>query len=151
METKEYTTIDKSSWPSGLWDYEPDKVQWEDEETKLPCLAVRHGFSGHWCGYVGVTEDHPHYKDEYNDVNASVHGGLTFSDMCQPTADESTGICHTPGEGEPDHVWWFGFDCHHINDLAPNDNYRLGDACYRTLSYVKEQCRFLAKQLKEMQ
>jgi hypothetical protein len=49
-----WTTIDKSSWGNGPWQTEPDKAQWQDEETGLPCLAVRnaayptiaiHGFS----------------------------------------------------------------------------------------------------------
>ena len=164
MEAKEYTTIDRAAqqWPSGPWDKEPDKAQWQDEETGLPCLAVRHPSSGHWCGYVGVAEGHPAFKQGYNDVMfgdeyPDVHGGLTFADMCSPGEDESKGVCHTPALGEPDHVWWFGFDCAHSEDYSPRDQHYSdtrgypfttgGYSKYRTLDYVKWQCRKLAKQL----
>lgn len=161
METKEYKTIDRSGWPSGEWDSEPDKVQWPDPATGLPCLAVRHSHSGHWCGYVGVAEGHLLYGADYNDVRfddewPDVHGGLTFADKCRPGAEE-TGICHVPGEGEPDHVWWFGFDCAHSGDYGPLDAmyardrgypFSIGhDERYRPLAYVKAQCAKLAKQL----
>ena len=34
-------------------------------------------------------------------------------------APEKSGICHIPDQGEPDDVWWLGFDCLHGGDLAP--------------------------------
>jgi len=159
METKQYTTIDRieKGWPSGEWDGGPDKVQWQDETTKMPCLAVRNSWNGNWCGYVGVSETHQHYGKNYDDVDADVHGGLTFADKCQPSNDESTGICHVPSAGEPDHVWWFGFDCAHGGDYGPGDLKRsqergypftiCADEEYRSLSYVKNQCAKLAAQL----
>lgn len=155
MEQREYTTHDRSGWDSGPWDGEPDKVQFVDEATKLPCLAVRN-HSGAWCGYVGVPPEHKHFGKGYNDVDYDVHGGLTFADKCQPSSDESHGICHVPAPGEPDHVWWFGFDCNHCDDFAPGMHFRLkslghdfripGEE-YRTLDYVKAQCAKLAAQL----
>lgn len=67
MKTLEYRTIDKSPWGAGPWDIEPDKMQWRDEATGLPCLIVRnHG--GAWCGYVGVADGHPLYRVGYSDV-----------------------------------------------------------------------------------
>lgn len=87
MDTKAYTTIDRAAlgWPSGEWDSEPDKLQWPDEATGLPCLAVRHASLGHWCGYVGVPPEHPWAGHTYDsDVEVDVHGGLTFADACQP-------------------------------------------------------------------
>ncbi len=158
METKEYRTLDRSKWPSGAWDDEPDKMQWADPETGLPCLAVRN-WSGAWCGYVGVAEGHPHFGKNYDDVPAEVHCGLTFSDACQPAAVEARGICHVPGPGEPDHVWWLGFDCAHCYDYSPRDAERARDEGgiwalthdveYRTLRYVRNQCAQLARQFKE--
>lgn len=151
MEYREYTTMDRTGWPVGPWDDEPDKVQWQDDETGLPCLAVRNGM-GAWCGYVGVDESHPMHGKDYDDVDVEVHGGLTFAGTCQPTTDESVGICHTPGEGEPDHVWWLGFDCAHAGDEVP-DLIRHGlhsDGTYRTLDYVRSECRNLARQLAEV-
>ena len=161
METKEYTTIDRKAlgWPSGPWDGEPDKVQWQDEETGLPCLAKRHPRRGNWCGYVGVAPNHPLYGRGYSEdgVNAEVHGGITYADACDGRP-EPEGICHVPGEGEPDHVWWFGFDCAHAWDYSPDDKMRsdreggiwaIGwDQTYKTLRFVKDECRSLAQQLK---
>ena len=162
METKEYTTIDRKAlgWPSGEWDGEPDKVQWQDAATGLPCLAVRNRRRGNWCGYVGVTEGHPFYEKDYeNGASADVHGGITFGDFCQPTEDESIGICHVPAAGDPDRVWWLGFDCAHAWDYSPDDKKRADeeggiwaishDSHYRTLGYVKSECANLARQLKD--
>lgn len=66
MQTKEYRTIDKSKFKSqlGAWMQEPDKVQFEDPETGLPCLIVRNQM-GALCGYVGVGPGHPlHHKTD---------------------------------------------------------------------------------------
>lgn len=157
MQTKQYTTIDRSGWPAGPWDDEPDKVQWPDQATGLPCLAVRRGHSGHWCGYVGLPPEHPLYGKGYEDVDVEVHGGLTFADTCQPDADEARGICHVPDESEPADVWWFGFDCAHAWDFSPYDKKLetergypftiMADQKYRTLAYVQAQCAQLAAQL----
>lgn len=160
MEAKTYTTIDRAArgWPKGPWDNEPDKVQWPDEATGLPCLAVRNHRYGNWCGYVGLPPEHPLHGKDYKDVDAEVHGGITFADKCNPGEDESQGICHTPAAGEPDHVWWFGFDCAHAWDYSPHDVMNAGkrgypftiepDEHYRDLAYVRAQCESLASQLK---
>jgi hypothetical protein len=163
MKTKTYTTIDRKGWAAGAWDGEPDKMQWQDEATKLPCLAVRHQISGHWCGYVGVADGHPCYGVEYSNVDVEVHGGLTFSSMCDPKESEAEGICHVPDAGEPDQVWWLGFDCAHCGDARPAPPMDLisselsaafarifNEGTYRTLAYVQQECASLAKQLSEM-
>lgn len=159
METKTFTTIDRSAleWPSGPWDGEPDKMQWPDDATGLPCLAVRNRRHGNWCGYVGLPPGHAvHGKDYQNAPYFDVHGGLTFAGPCSPGEDEARGICHTPAPGEPDHVWWLGFDCAHSGDASPY-NYVMerrhggcwavsGDT-YRTLAYVRRECAELAAQI----
>lgn len=162
MQTKTYTTIDRAAlgWPSGPWDGEPDKVQWQDEATGLPCLAVRQPNLGHWCGYVGVPPEHPLHGKDYDAVSLAAHGGITYADACQPAEDESKDICHTPDPGEPDHVWWFGFDCAHFGDYSPHGKkleeergYPFTirqDEKYRTLEYVQSECVELAKQLAEV-
>lgn len=149
METKEYRTVDKSTWGPGPWQEELDKMQWKDEATGLPCLIVR-GPSGALCGYVGLAEGHPLYKKDYEHADVEVHGGLTFANMCADTDDESKHVCHVPGPGEPDHVWWLGFDCAHAWDYCPkygNDRLFTLDSTYRDLPYVREQVIGLAKQL----
>lgn len=160
MKTIEYRTIDKSSWElRGPWDNEPDKVQWQDADTGLPCLIVRHPSSGHFCGYVGVAEGHPAFGKDYEDESVGdvrVHGGLTFANKCQPKEHESEGICHLPEPGEPDHVWWLGFDCAHCDDLSPARAARNGifaphhSEVYRDIAYVRAAVEGLAKQLKDL-
>lgn len=156
METREYRTVDKSEWPRGEWDDEPDKIQWQDETTGLPCLIVR-GPAGALCGYAGVAEGHPCFGKEYSDCQPVtpiaegaehyIHGGLTFSDFCAETKDETRHICHAPAPGEPDHVWWFGFDCAHSGDVMPAYGYDSAGYTYKNVAYVKEQVRQLARQL----
>lgn len=158
MKTVKYTTMNRTNWPRGLWDKEPDKVQWPDEKTGLPCLAVRSHY-GNWCGYVGVAEGHPAFGKGYHEIDAVVHGGLTYADACNPAETPERGICHVVEPGEPDHVWWLGFDCGHAFDRRPAMEAiynRRGEppwplhAVYRTLGYVKLECRKLAKQLAAM-
>ena len=144
METKVYTTIDRTGWPSGVWDDEPDKMQWPDTATELPCLAVRHPTNGHWCGYAGVTEGHPLFGKDYDTLTIRVYGGLTYSALC----DSNGLICHIPAPGEPDHVWWFGFDCAHSGDISPAYAGRIWPGnVYRTLAFVQAECTRLAAQL----
>ena len=161
METKTYTTIDRVAlgWPAGPWDGEPDKVQWPDAATGLPCLAVRNPRFGNWCGYVGLPPGHQMHGKGCSDdgLDFDVHGGLTFAAPCSPGDDETQGICHIPAPGEPDHVWWFGFDCAHAWDFSPQDvKYEaergypftiMADQQYRTLAYVRQQCVALAAQV----
>lgn len=87
METIEYRTIDKSGWGNGAWVAEPDKKQWKDPTTGLPCLIVRNPV-GALCGYVGVPNGHPAYGKDYDDVEVDVHGGLTFAHRCAKTPTE---------------------------------------------------------------
>jgi hypothetical protein len=150
MQTLRYTTKDKSDWPHGQ--DEPDKVQWPDPATGLPCLVVRN-YVGCWCGYVGVPPGHPLHGLSYSraevEADLTVHGGLTFADGCGH-GDEATGVCHKPDPGEPDDVWWLGFDCAHLGDLIPDRPSRLSpfaNGTYRDLAYVQAECAVLAAQI----
>lgn len=196
METIEYKTKDKSEWGHGEWQDEPDKVQWRDKATGLPCLIVRN-HSGAWCGYVGLDETHPLHGKGYNDVSVDVHGGLTFAGFCRShTADdyqkslqrmevsreeakkypvgaaarrlkewspvmndfdawkkqcEATYICHIPAPGEPERVWWLGFDCSHLDDVSPAYDHKYefdSESWYKDIGYVRSEVTKLAAQLK---
>ncbi len=58
MFTKEWQgVVDKSEWGPGPWQDEPDKAQWLDAGSRLPCLIVR-GPVGALCGYVGLPPGH---------------------------------------------------------------------------------------------
>jgi hypothetical protein len=150
METIEYRTVDKSSWPRGPWDHEPDKKQWQDPTTGLPCLIVR-GPVGALCGYVGVPPGHRFYQVDHDSVDVeSPHGGLTFDGFCQHMPDESIGVCHRPAPGEPDAIWWLGFDCAHSGDLCPSYEARIDldyPRIYRDLEYVTREVTELAARL----
>lgn len=150
--------IDRSNWAAGPWDNEPDRIEWKTE-AGLPGLMVRVSH-GAWCGYVAVTKDHPLYGKSYGDEDVdalSVHGGITYGDKCQGN------VCHVPAPGEPDDVWWLGFDCVHGGDLAPGMESNLrglggmfsfGDlgrrvGTYRDVAYVRAEVESLAVQLRD--
>lgn len=156
---KEATFVDKSQWANGPWAAEPDRVEWRDTATGYPCLMLRHATLGHWCGYVAINPDHPLYEkdycwrdenDEYCDPGVEVHGGLTFAAPCQ-AQDDVKHVCHTPIPGEPDNVWWFGFDCAHYGDLSPFQTAYRAPTCrevYKDVEFVKAEITSLAAQLK---
>ena len=176
MQTKEYTVIDKSAWPRGPWDNEPDKRQWQDEATGLPCMVRRVPNKGFLCGYVGVHEGHPLFEQGWDSPAEGLraHGGLNYFSFCNDNGGEELGICHVVEPGENDRVWWLGFDCAHGLDFAPGERHfyeSLGctiprrseldgrDAkneaghlrqSYCDFDYVVEQCRDLAQQLAAM-
>lgn len=100
MKTIEYHYIDKSTWGDGPWQTEPDKVQFQDEATGLPCLVVRGPVTGAWCGYVGITEGHPEFGKDYHEIKlpVGVHGGLTFSDFAPRTIKNMGSVIYqSPG------------------------------------------------------
>lgn len=144
----------------GPWLDEDDHVLFEHEG--FPCIIHRFETHGALCGYVAVPPGHPMHGKDYGDVAVDVHGGLTYAESCQGE------ICHVAKPGEPDDVWWFGFDTVHSGDLAPghmntmlqmrglldgmfNDlGARGATDVYRDQAYVTEQVKSLAGQLKAM-
>lgn len=131
---------DKSRWEAGPWEDEPDKLEWRDESTGLPCLIVR-GPVGALCGYVAVSPGHPWHGKHYDGCDADVHGGLTYSDKC------AGAICHAAKPGEPDDVWWLGFDCAHLGDFIPGIRDRFEATTYKDIAYVRRECATLAGQV----
>lgn len=156
--------VDRTGWGAGPWDKEPDRIEWRDEATGLPCLIVR-GPVGALCGYVGVPPTHPWHGISYSGCTqrptcgesycehspgVDVHGGLTYSGRCRGS------ICHVPAPGEEDNVWWFGFDCAHSGDYTPRsrdyfaamfDGHGSADDAYRTVAYVRNEVTSLASQI----
>jgi hypothetical protein len=140
-------------------------VEWRSA-AGLPCLITRTD-RGNLCGYVAVPPGHQLHGVEEGATGFAfvVHGGLTYSGECNGH------ICHVPAPGEPDNVWWFGFDCSHGFDYSPGlaalerkhgpamygvsflpgysgpdeDSGRTED--YRTVEYVRAECARLAEQL----
>jgi hypothetical protein len=139
------------------WDSEPDRLEFEAHG--FPCLIVRQERSKHLCGYVALPPGHPWFgKDDGSKWEdkwpgaPEVHGGITYGGKCHDK------VCHVPKRGEPNDVWWLGFDCAHSDDLRPGDievEQQLNIApwpwprTYRDLDYVKAQCESLARQAKQ--
>lgn len=137
----------KAKIPDGPWKKEPNRIEFE--HAGLRCLLSRNP-SLAWCGYVGVSPGHPAHGKDYYSVDASVHGGLTYSDACGGV------VCHV---AENDTLWWLGFDCSHWRDLIPGmlelpERHRpkLGDEgeIYRDVAYVTAETKSLAEQLAAM-
>jgi hypothetical protein len=147
--------------PGGPWDTEPDKAQWVDEATGLDCLVLRHARYGNLCGYVGLPPGHPLHERGPFGLDLEVHGGVNYAAYCQEGAEDGYGICHVPGPGRPEHVWWLGFDCGHGWDFQPSmeahlkslgiDLQPLREAPYRTFEYVTGEVTGLAQQLKAVE
>lgn len=94
------------------------------------CEIKRHSDLGFLLGYVYIPASHPDFGLHYDEVDVTVHGGLTYSeDGC------------------------FGFDCGHAGDLTPAfENFLSKDRfhdVYRNMAYVELQLRRLAEQFKK--
>jgi hypothetical protein len=136
---------ESAKWPDGPWRGEPSRDEWR--HAGFACVIHRSG-AGIWCGYVGVPPGHPAHGKGYDDdalAGVQVHGGLTYAQDC------SGCVCHVPAPGEPDALWWVGFDCGHAGDAMPANLFReIGGESYKDVAFVKaETCR-LAEQLAAM-
>jgi hypothetical protein len=70
--------VDRTGWPAGEWDGEPDKLFWTDATTGLPCLIVRNRM-GALCGYVAVDSTHRLYAPLIH-IEAAFVGGVQVAD-----------------------------------------------------------------------
>jgi hypothetical protein len=85
----------------------PHDVLATGEHLGLEWTVTNNG-TGHRCGYVRVPIGHPWHGKDDDEIDAEVHGGLTF-------AEAAVGC----DKGGPDDAWWIGFDCGHVED-APD-------------------------------
>ncbi len=67
--------------------------------------------TGWGCGYIGIPKGHPWYGKEYADIEADVHGRLTYASFDNPSAKPKS---------TQDGLWWIGFDCAHGGDTPIN-------------------------------
>jgi hypothetical protein len=148
MTPPEKPPVDRTGWGPGPWDSEPDRLEFEAHG--FPCLMQR-GTSGGWCGYVAVPPGHPYHGKAWDELSSlSVHGGVTYADACHGA------ICHVPRPGQPEDVWWLGFDCAHAGDYSPlmarlmAGRLRPDGEVYRTAAYVQAEVEALAAQLAEV-
>lgn len=97
--------------------------------SRLPCVLAYDPPST-WCGYVGVSEGHPAYDKDVQDLpHLEVFGGIAWAGHPnRADAFLQPHLIHLDAK-----FWWIGF------------NYRGDDA------YAKDQCRRLARQLAKLQ
>lgn len=132
---------------TGPWNNELNRLNWKAHG--LDCMLVRNPVMLNWCGYVGISSDHPDFNRDYGDLEElNVHGGLTYANLCQGN------ICHLSDDnGEP--TYWLGFDCGHFDDIAPlmleyrhlKDWPKYSPETYKTEQYAKLETQNLALQL----
>lgn len=128
---------DRSNWPSGPWDEEPDAVSWVSV-AGLPC-EMRRNVRGEWWGYVGASPEHSVWT--YADCKLEVHGGAN---------DLGGSERFDWNPPFPPGLRWLGFDCGHVDDLAPRErDLQFGSRkpAYRDLPYVRAECESLAHQI----
>jgi len=126
------------------WETEPDSLDFDADG--LPCVMWRN-YLGVWCGYVGVSAEHPLFGLPTNHplklppswfegrqldqglgpMDLFIHalsGAKSMDDACPISlAFHVHGGVTYDGDHVPDHKpdgrWWFGFDCGHAGDYAP--------------------------------
>ena len=93
---------------------------------------------GYANGYVAVPPEHPMYGKDYDEVDVSIHGGLTFSekksDMNSPKWWETVEKLDFT-EDIPEDYWIFGFDTCHAGDGLHLDR----DWCIEETNNLKQQ------------
>ncbi len=169
--------IDKSTWESGEWDFEPDQKNFITG-SGLNASILRVSHSGSLCGYVGVPVGHPWHGKEYSDTVMPSAAQLArpvdinkisiLSLFCSAGDDPAEGaridcLVNAHGGltysgagrescGEDPAQWYFGFDCAHSGDLSPAmvaryPQFRISDEEYRNFEYVQREVEVLAAQL----
>jgi hypothetical protein len=138
MADDEGNLIDRTGWPAGPWDDEPDTVRWT-LAVGLLGLIGRNAL-GAFCGYVGLPPGHPLHGFASGAFGfVRVHGGVTFT---------------APYAADGRVYWLVGFDCLHCFDDAPGmwvpglgRSLMPGRGQYRDLQYVRAEVESLGRQL----
>ena len=143
-------TVVRDGWDDGPWDDEDDR--YEGHVIGYPAVIWRHPSHGQLNGYLAVTDSHPWWGNTEHEVE--VHGGITYAGM--PDEGDWAHLPHPDGIN----VWWLGFDCHHMWDIAPGFDaremrrqypdfpelrYPIARS-YKTVAYVTGQLEDLATQ-----
>ena len=83
-----------------------------------------------------VPSNHPWFCQNYDDIEANVHGGITFSDY------------------GPDFFWKVGFDMAHVGDIIPSmfftDAVIMHNDSYKDMEYVFNELEDLSRQAKDL-
>lgn len=156
--------VDKTTWPDGPWNNEPDTKHWTDEATGYPCAVVRHPRYGSLCGYVGLPEGHPLYGLDYGAESDKLTEALErrkqepvgenpsfmvlvscITGVLKPAPDivfkvhgGLTFSDKSPDEDAPKDHWFFGFDCGHAWDYQPGLDSELAKYGVPRLTLIKD-------------
>jgi hypothetical protein len=143
------------NYKANPWETEPDFLEFVDESTGYKCFIQRHPEFKHLCGYVELPKEHKLYGETNvgNEflLNLDVHGGVTYA---------KDKIFKDIYRGLPLFIsvsYVVGFDCAHAGDYSPFSwpilgmNRVIGDETYKDIDYVTNECKKLAKQLKELE
>jgi hypothetical protein len=114
---------------------EGDELQWDytcSNGVIIHCSIHRNDVKA-LCGYITLTKDNSLYGVDYDDINISAHGGLTYQGYDQ------------------NENWVIGFDCGHYGDLTPyfllKEDFPFNSfGEYRDMKYVKSECESMAEQ-----
>lgn len=145
---------------AGPWDDEPDSAVL-GVSSGLHCFVIRNGMLT-LCGYVAVPPGHPAHGKDVDEVDVTVHGGLTFAGNAAGCALGETVI-----DAMLSKHWVLGFDCAHYDDVLPvmlelraRPGWITGSQeqpsgwpkpKYRTLGWVAAETKKLAEQLARME
>jgi phage-related protein len=129
------------------WETEPDFLEFVDESTGYRCFIWRHPELKHLWGFVELPKEHKLYGETNVDkeffLNLDVHGGITYA---------KNKIFKDIHRGVPLFIsvnYVVGFDCAHAGDYSPCSFPSFGT--YKDIEYVTNECKKLAKQLKELE
>jgi hypothetical protein len=158
--------VDRTGWPPGPWDDEPDRFAFIAHGYQ--CLILR-DLGGSLCGYVGVPPGHPLHGVDYmaetpvlaaslerrtrRPLGESPGVGLMIGLIVQCLDANASNAFEVHGgitfSGKEDELWWFGFDCAHCDDFVPSPSHvgHVWERVYRTMRYVVSECSSLASQL----
>ena len=73
---------------------------------------------GYANGYVAVPKNHPLYKNDWDDLDIDIHGGITSIE----TFHKDPNIIQLTDDVIPEDSWVFGFDTQHFLDNRKNWN-----------------------------
>lgn len=111
-------------------------------DENIICIIKSQGGMSHLCGYVGVPYESNLFGLSYIgwlESKIDVHGGLTYSTSESSRMNVVFGKHKYPICIEA--IWWFGFDCNHVDDLPQYGGYRKSE------EFALSECRSLSKQL----
>lgn len=102
------------------WEPKYPNVHWTDSVTGYGIQVRFNDFTGTWCGYVVLPEDHPcldPVDEDYSLLTSiPVHGGWTYRNGSV-----------------------VGFDCAHYSDFRPTDTPSSIQKTYWTFAMVKDE------------